>query len=253
MPTPARRTIAVCNFKGGSAKSTTTVNVAAGLAERGARVLVVDLDAQGTLSAWIGEPDPADSLLGVYTRGADLGELARPSRVPGVDVVASSPALTERALAAEPLAVAAMRRAVEALDGPWSAVLFDTPPAIGNISVSALVAAPEALITVEASYAALAGLPAVLDTLASVRDRLPPGPRLLGVVACRVDMRMLATRGVVEALRDRLGSAVFDTTITETVRLREAVGARRSIFDHDPTSTGATDYRALVTEILDRG
>ena len=134
----ARRIVAVANLKGGSGKSTTAVNLAAVLADRGARVLVVDLDgAQATASRWLGAEGEGDELLDVYRNGAPLERAIIPARVPGVDVAAPSPALRDDTLAAYPLAVTALQRAVRTLLPGYEWVVIDTPPALGVLSVSA--------------------------------------------------------------------------------------------------------------------
>lgn len=251
--TPARRVVAVANMKGGSGKSTTAVNLAAVLAERGERVLVVDLDAQGTAGRWLGVADEGDGLLELYTQGGELSTLAKPARTAGIDVVASSARFIEAALVPHRLAVLALRRAVAELGGPWAWVLIDTPPALGTVSLSGLVAAGEILVTVEASLIALAGLAAVTDAIAEARAAVDPAPRLVGVLVCRADLRQRNAREVVAAVRQVFGELALDTVITDRVALRDAVGLGLPITEYDPHGPAADDYRKLAAELIDRG
>lgn len=250
---PARRVLAIANMKGGSGKSTTAVNLAAALAEQGARVLVVDLDAQGTASRWLGVEDPADGLLGVYTKGDGLERHARPTTISGVDAIASSPTFTEAALAKHLLAVGALRRAIGDLAGPWSWVILDTPPALGVVSMSALIAAGEVLVTVEGSIVALAGLEAVTDAVAEARAEVDPGPRLVGVLVCRADLRQRNAREVVYAVREAFGDLALVTVIADRVALRDAAALGVPITAYDPRGPAADDYRRLAAELTDRG
>lgn len=243
------RTIAFVNLKGGSAKTTSCASIAAALAEQGERVLCIDLDAQGTLTRWLGH-QPAAGLLATYLDGQALAPVA--TDWPGVDLVPADPELTERRLAAHALAVAALRRALARLDGPWSVCLLDCPPALGAIPLSALAAAGGVVIPVEAGAAALDGLPAILEAVRDVDDQLPPGPAILGILVCRVDRRLVLTREVVEALREHLGDLVLGAEIPETVRLREALAGRVSVLAHDPAGIGSEAYRSAAVEINTR-
>lgn len=247
------QTWAVLNQKGGSGKTTAAVNLAAALAERGTRVLLLDLDPQASASAWFGVPDGGRGLLDVFTAGAALEALVRRTSVEGVDLVPASSWLVgvERAVAGEPGAETLLRRAVAAVPKRWDLVLLDCPPSLGLLAVSALTAARAVLVPVEASALGLAGLAGLLQTVETVRDRLNPTLTVGAILASRVDRTRLS-RDVVADLRRRFPRLVLKTTIRESVRLREAWSFQQPITVYAPTSSGAEDFRAAARELRKR-
>lgn len=248
------KVVAITNQKGGSGKTTTAVNLAAALAEKGRRILVIDLDAQASASMWLGVSDTANSLLGVLAGERDLASAVKPSSCRGVDVVPASPALSgaERALASEVGPELILRRAIETLPNRWDFVLLDCPPSLGLLSVSALAAADEVLVPVEAHVMALAGLASLTQTIERVRARLHAGVRLGAIVACRVDTRKNLCQDVLSSLRERFGATVLKATVRENVRLAEAPSFAVPITAYDGRSAGAEDYRAVAAEVLKR-
>ena len=247
----AMRTIAVMNQKGGVGKTTTAVNLAATLAERGRRVLLIDLDPQASASAWLGVNDDGRALLEVLTEDRSLAELAHTSIAEKVDVVPSGLELAraERALAGDVGAVALLRDQVKSLPkNRWDVLLLDTPPSLGSLSSAALLAAQEILIPVEASTMAVAGLAAMLETVRRA-GRLNPELRVSGIVACRVDGRTRIGREVPEHLGQKFPQLFLRTQIRESVRFREAWAHRQPITLFDPAGHGAEDYRALAAEL----
>lgn len=247
-------TWAVTSQKGGSGKTTTAVNVAAALGERGTRVLVVDLDPQCSASAWLGAHEDGRGLLDVFTGQATLGALVRETAVEHVSVVPASQWLVgvDRLVAGEPGAETIFRRALGKLPAKWDLVLLDCPPSLGLLSVSALVAASSVLVPVEASSLGLAGLTGLLQTVETVRDRLNPSLTVGAILACRVDTRTNLGRDVVDDLRRRFPKLVLQTTIRESVRLKEAWSFSQPVTAYAPTSSGAEDYRAVAVELLNR-
>lgn len=249
------RTFAVTNQKGGSGKTTTAVNLAAALGEKARRVLVLDLDPQASASSWLGIKDGGKGLLEVFSDGRKLADLVQASSAPGVDVVPSSAWLVgvDKAVAGEPGAETILRRALERLPlDRWDFVFVDCPPALGLLSVSALVACREVLVPVEASTLALAGLAALVGTVERVRDRLNPELEVSAILACRVDARTNLSRDVVESLRERFGKLVLETVVRDNVRLAEAPSFGKPITLYDPRSAGAEDYRSVAAELLRR-
>ncbi|NDD31243.1 MAG: ParA family protein, partial [Proteobacteria bacterium] len=248
------KTIAIINQKGSSGKTTSAVCLAAALAESGWRVLVVDLDAQASASAWLGIHDERNLLLDTLCGEGRLDDIIASTRVPGVDLVPASHALSgvDRALAAEVGAELLLRRSLEALpDGRYDLVLLDCPPSLGLLSISALAASDEVLVPVEAHVMALSGLAALTHTLDRVRSRLSPSARLSAILPCRVDMRKNLCLDVVASLRERFGDRVMATVVRENVRLAEAPSFAAPITVYDPRSAGAEDYRAAATEMLE--
>lgn len=252
--TPAY-TLALANQKGGTGKTTTLVHLAAGLAARRQRVLVLDLDPQGSATSWLGVDVPPEDtrLADALTGRGTLAALVTPANVPGVDVVPSSPWLAgvEKRLAAAPQGELRVRRAVAALPARWTVVLVDTPPALSVLTLNALAAADGVLVPVETTALSLAGLAALLDTLDAVRVDANPALRLAGVVAVRVRKTLLAA-DVLDKLRARFGPLVCRTVIPESVRVAESPGFRAPVTDTAPTSAGALAYRALTRELLTR-
>ena len=248
------KTLAIFNQKGGSAKTTTAVNLAASLGERGKRVLVVDLDAQASASSWLGVKDGGRGLYEAFTDQGALEDLVHESSAPGVDVIPSSAWLVglERALAGEPGAETILRQSLLKLPRRWGFILLDCPPSLGLLAVSALVAAKEVLVPVEASTLALGGLDALVQTVDRVRARLNPELEISAVLVCRVDSRTRLSRDVVELLRKRFGKVVLRNAIRESVRLREAWSFQKPITAYAPRSSGAEDYRAVAGELLRR-
>ena len=248
-------TVAVSSQKGGSGKTTTAVNLAAALGERGKRVLVLDLDPQCSASTWLGVPGEGRGLLEVLADGAPLAALVRETSAPGVDLVPASVALVgaERLLAGKVGAEVALRRAVGRLPaGRWDFLLADCPPSLGLLTVSALAACSRVLVPVEASTMALAAVEQLAATIRDAREAYNPDLKLWAVLACRVDYRTNLAREVLAALHERYGAAVLGSVIRETVRLREAWSFAKPVTLYAPASRGAEDYRAAAAELLRR-
>ena len=247
------RLLAIGNQKGGSAKTTTVVNLAAALAERGRRVLAIDLDPQGNCTDWLGAGGAERGAFEFLSDSCALREIVRDCAIDGVQVVPATRALqgAERALAGEVGAELALRRKLESSDAArWDYVMFDTPPNLGILTLNALAAAGELMIPVEAHVLALAGVAQLLDTMKTVKQRLNPALALAGVVACRVDARTRHSVDVVDSLRQRFKEQVYKAEIRENVRIAKAPSFRRSILAYDTRSSGAADYRALAVEVM---
>ncbi len=246
------RCIAVTNQKGGAAKTTTTVNLGAALAERGRRVLLIDLDAQGNCTDWVGCPTDADGVFELLTGSASVADVVRPTAFSGVDAIPATKALTgiERALAREMGAEMTLRRKLTSAPERWDYVLIDTPPTLGILTLNALAAAREVIVPVAAHVLSLAGVAQVTETIAMVRDRLNADLKLAGIVACRVDSRTRHCAEVVSSLREAFGSQVYATEIRENIRLAEAPSFKQSILDYSGSSPGAADYRALAGDVI---
>ncbi len=246
--------LAVVNQKGGTSKTTTAVNLAAALATRGERVLVIDLDPQATASAWLGHPDGGRGLSDLLTDGTgSLSTLAVPSSAPGVDVVSSSSTLAgiERyhALSGTPGAEYVLRDALRLLPTRYDWIFIDCPPSLGLLVVSALTAADGVLVPVETSVLAYTAVGQLLRTVDAVKTRLNPKLAITGMVACRVS-RTRHAMDVMELLRNRFGSQVLKTQVRENVRLREAAAHRLPITQYAPSSIGAEDYGELAIELM---
>jgi chromosome partitioning protein len=247
------RTLAIANQKGGSGKTTTTVNLAAALGEKDRRVLVVDLDPQHSATAWFGIKDAGQGIYQVFAAQGSLPDIIQAAGVPGVEVAPSSAWLVgvEKLLAGEVGAETILKRQLENLSaGRWDYVLVDCPPTLGILTINALAAVRELLVPVESHIMALGGLAHLQQTAALVKDRLNPELKITGILACRVDARTRHAQEVVEHLRQRFGNLVYNTVIRENIRLAECPSFGQPITRYDRRSAGARDYRALAEEVI---
>jgi len=241
--------IAVVNEKGGTGKTTSTVNLAAALGEMGKKVLLVDLDGQGASSRWLGvEGDTsfADALL----RGKGLEPVRNVA--PNVDLAPGHGKLDSVAHDLRPTQGGQLRKLLASVTG-YDFVLIDCPPSLGNRLIgNAMLAATHALVPVETSILALDGLKILLTTLEDIRDGFGHDIVLLGVLACRYDKRTRLSRLVLEELQRALPNHLLNTTIRENVRLRECPASGQSILAYADDSNGAEDYRTLAREVVER-
>lgn len=246
------RIIAITNQKGGSGKTTTSVNLSAALAEMGRSVLLLDLDPQASSSDWFGVKTGERGLMDVFLQHSSLNDLAVPTSVSGLSIVPASSWLygIDKALAGEVGTENILAGQLNELSGRWDYVLMDCPPNLGLLTVSALTAANEVLVPVEAHVMALAGLAQLLNTVDLVQKRLNPKLKLSGILCCRVDSRTRHAMEIVEHVRDRFPQICLEVVIRENIRLAEAPSFRLPITSYDPKSTGTQDYRALAREVL---
>jgi chromosome partitioning protein len=247
------RTVAITNQKGGSCKTTTAVNLAAALGEKGRRVLVVDLDPQASASSWLGVKDGGKGLYELFLNGGSITDLVNVTDVKNVSVIPSSEWLggVARQLAGDVGAETLFRQRLSRLPKDrWDLVLVDCPPTLEFLVLSALVACHEILVPVECHVLALKGLASLVQTVEKVKDRLNKDLALTAILPCRMDARTNLSRDVVARLRERFGDLVMKTVIRENVRLAEAPSFAKPITLYDTESAGAEDYRAAATELL---
>lgn len=247
------RTVAVVNHKGGVGKTSLAVSLAAAWAAAGERVALVDLDGQASASAWLGAADDgSDATLEAFASGGPLRLVA--STVDGLDVAPASPALArlDALLAGQPDAVTALRPALEAIGSAYAWAVIDTPGAFGLATLAALAAASAVVVPVEPSLLAVAQLGEVLATIERIRARLAPTLPPTIIAPVRVDGRTVLARDVLATLRQRFGAAVTVATVRESVRMREAPGARQPIGVYDAGGAAAADVAALALELSER-
>ncbi len=243
------RTIAIVNEKGGTAKTTTAVNLSAALGEIGQKVLLVDLDGQGASSRWVGVEDDT-RLSDAIIRGKGLEPID--NVLPGVSLAPGSGKLDSIAHELRPTQGGQLRKVLLEIGDRYDYTIIDCPPSLGNRLIgNALLAATHAIVPVETSILALDGLKILLTTLEDMRDGFGHEIILAGVVASRYDGRTRLSRLVLAELKRALPEKVFDTVIRETVRLRECPASGQSILTFAPDSHAAEDYRALAREIMD--
>ncbi len=246
------RKIAIINQKGGSCKTTTAVNLAAALAERGKKVLLIDLDPQASATSWYGIKDTGKELWEVFTENRSLRDIIQSTYTCGVDIVPSSEWLIglEKTLAAKGGTESILKHNLQQLPNNWDFVLLDCPPNLGLISMNALVAVSCVLIPVEARIMSLSGLAQLKKTVDFVKERLNSSLRIIGILACRVDSRTRHAKEVVAEIKKGFPNLIYQTLIRENIRLSEAPSFQRNILDYAPKSSGAQDYRAFAKEII---
>lgn len=249
--------IAIANQKGGVGKTTTAINLTAGCALRGKEVLIVDLDPQSnTTLSFISHEIMNGSAYELLTDlDRNLEEFIYPTSIPGVDVIPSriNLAKLEGKLVGDFDAVYRLKDRLEPIRDRYDIIIFDTPPTLGLITVSALVAATHVLIPIQSSYFALEGTDDLLETIEKVRSRPNPDLELLGVLVTLVDKRTTLSKDVEDHIRDVFGKKAFSTTISRSVRLEESPAHKESIHTFAPQSSGAVEYMKLAEEVLKRG
>jgi chromosome partitioning protein len=257
------RKIAVINQKGGVGKTTTSVNLAAALAEQGRRVVLVDMDPQANLSLHLGleVPPNAPSSYTVLHGATKIADSLHEAGVDGLRVLASNIDLSgaelelASAIGRDNLLSDAIELWVQEYEGegePADYLIFDCPPSLGLLSINALAAAGEVIITVQTEFLALMGMGKLVEVVNLIRRRLNPNLKITGIAPCLYDSRLRLGREVLGEIRKYFPGQVFSRVIRSNVKLAEAPSFGASIIEYAPESNGALDYRRLAVEVIEQ-
>jgi chromosome partitioning protein len=253
------RIIAVANQKGGVGKTTTAINLAAGLVDAGCRVLVVDLDPQGNASTGLGI-DAAEREITVYDLLVDDAPLQDVIRNTEIDNLSIVPATVDLSSADIELISNEKRSFLlhdalrqTAMDSyNWDYILIDCPPSLNLLTVNAMIAAHSVLIPLQSEFFALEGVSQLMLTIREVRQTANPHLRIEGIVLTMYDRRNNLSQQVEQDARDNLGDLVFETKIPRNVRVSEAPSYAMPVLQYDPQSQGAKAYIALAEELISK-
>jgi len=248
--------IAVVNNKGGVGKTTSAVNLAAGIAAGKRLVLLVDLDAQGSASLSLGltREDLTLGTAEVILEDHPIREAIRPSTVKGVDILPGSMTLAsaDMDLSVVKDREAVLKNALKPILGDYDFIILDCPPSLGLLTVNALTAADFFIIPTTPDHLALEGLVNLMDAVEKIRARIGKVATLLGILLTLADYRLNVTEEIGHVIRGYYGRLVFKTEIRGDVRLKEAPSVGKSIFDYANRCIGAEAYRQLTKEVLQR-
>ncbi|MEM8730260.1 MAG: AAA family ATPase [Pseudomonadota bacterium] len=251
------RIIAVANQKGGVGKTTTAINLAAGLVEQSLRVLVVDLDPQGNASTGLGVDDRTLTAYDLLLDDAPVAEVIQPTGIEGLSLVPATVDLSSadiELISNEKrsfLLHDALRQTAMDSFG-WDYILIDCPPSLNLLTVNAMIAAHSVLVPLQSEFYALEGLSQLMLTIREVRQTANPDLRIEGIVLTMYDQRNNLSHQVEQDARDNLGDLVFRTKIPRNVRVSEAPSYAMPVTTYDGASQGARAYRALAVELMEK-
>jgi chromosome partitioning protein len=248
------KVIAFANQKGGVAKTTTTLNLAAAFVEEGHRVLCVDMDPQGNLTMSQGiDPDAIEqSMFDVLVYDLPIREVIRRREV---DVACSSIDLAgaEIAMSTKIGRERSLDKALRTIKEDYDFICIDTPPSLGLLTINALTAADQVIVPVQCEYLSMRGLIQLQNTLSRIQENLNPDVVIAGILPTMVDTRTLHAKEAIEILEENFGDRVFGARIRKTVRFAEAPVKGMSVLKYDPNGTAADAYRQLAKEVLSNG
>jgi len=249
------RVISVASQKGGVGKTTNAINLAACLAQENQRVLVIDVDPQGSASSGLGVNgnDLASSTYEILIGAADIKETIRPTALANLDLIAAGQRLSgaEIELVSMLSRESRLKTALALIRDDYDYLFLDTPPSLGLLTVNALTASDSVLIPLQCEYLALEGLSQLVGAIRLVQDHLNPALRIEGVLLTMFDARLNLSQQVAAEARKFFAERVYRSVIPRNVRLSEAPSFGKPIVLYDPNSSGADSYRDLAREVLE--
>ena len=245
------KTISIMNHKGGTGKTTSSINIGAGLAKKGLKVLLLDIDSQANLTEGLGKGDPE---LSVYDSIRENKKLPILNVSENLDLVPSSIDLlgAEMEIVSKIGREHILHKLLKPIRSEYDYIIIDCPPSVGLLTVNAMVASDTILLPLQGEYFAYKGVDRLLGIVNEVRDNLNDKLEIGGVFITQINPNRILTKTIVEKLTEDLQDKVFDTKIRINVALAEAQLQGQTIFDYAPDSNGAKDYAMLVDEILNR-
>lgn len=247
--------IAITNQKGGVGKTTSTINLAAALAESNQRILVVDFDPQTNATSGFGIEitDDDKTIMDALQEPENTEECLITQILPNLDLLAGDVGLSsiEADSYNEPNGEKKLKSILETVKDKYDYIIIDCPPSVGMLNINALVASDSVIIPVQCEYFSLEGLSQVMDVISLVREKMNTSLKIEGILFTMYDGRTKLAQDVVKEVKNVLNEHIFDTLIPRNVRLAEAPSNGMTIFSYDAASSGAESYRKLAAEILE--
>ena len=248
------KTIAVCNQKGGTGKTTTTINLASALAVLGKKILIVDMDPQGNASSGVGvnKNEVKESLYEVLLHRISLPQGLIKTNFDNLDIIPCTINLTgaEIELVGVLSRETRLKKALETVKGGYDFIFIDSPPSLGLLTLNALVAADSILVPIQCEFYALEGVSQLLNTIALVKDGLNPDLHIEGILMTMADFRTNLTNEVINEIKNYFKDKVYKSIIPRNIRLSEAPSFGKPINYYDAASSGSLKYKELAEEFL---